>query len=123
MVMRNAYVCSVSTKTIVDCYVSDHALCYGNHLKHWASAGIRHFSYEQRTAAVIMIIFSFNKSRRVPRRAISVRLMRHIMIHVVTTTRGPWLSGVMRPCGGYVPPLLWKSSFDGIFEEDIDMIY
>ena len=63
---------------------------------------------------------SFSKVRRVPKREITASTMRHIMIHVATTTAGPWSLAVIVPYGGKEPPLPWNSRTSGRADADID---
>lgn len=57
----------------------------------------------------------------VPNRAITASPRRQIMIHVVTTTAGPWSLEVMIPCGGKEPPLPWKFRWSGKCDSDMSV--
>ena len=48
---------------------------------------------------------SLSRFCRVPKRAITASPIRQNMIHVATTTAGPWSLAVIIPCGGKEPPL------------------
>ena len=72
------------------------------------------------TQATQMATLSLSKVCLVPNRAITASPIRHIMIHVATTTAGPWSLAVIVPCGGKEPPLPWNSRTSGKCESDID---
>lgn len=91
----------MSAKTEIGRYVNEHAVSYGEQLKETnRQLQYRPPDTQIHTAAKVMIRLSLLRLRRVPSRAMSVRDVRHIMTHVVTTTIGPWSLGVMIPCGG-----------------------
>lgn len=73
---------------MVGCYVDDGTVNDGQNLEHKCSSPNRQDGHVLTPAAKMMML-SLLQFRRVPRRAMSVRDIRHIITHAVTTTIGP----------------------------------